>query len=66
MREEKITIKQASQALGVDPLTLREMLKQDGCPIGTAFKPAGHSRWTYVIYPKAFKWLVGEKGEQDD
>lgn len=64
----KITVQQASQILGCDPLTVREMLKSDGCLIGTAFKPEGHNRWTYIIYPKAFEWYVGtvKKGEQND
>jgi hypothetical protein len=62
----KVTILQASKLLGVDVVTVREMLKEDGCPIGMAYKPEGRTRWTYVIYPKAFEWLVGRIGEQDE
>lgn len=62
-----ITIQQASKVLGCDPVTLREMLKSDGCPIGMAYKAEGHTRWTYVIYPRAFEWFAGAmKGEQDE
>ena len=63
----RITVQKASEMLGCDVVTVREMLKKEGCPIGMAYKADGHSRWTYVIYPKAFNWLVGEmKGEQDE
>lgn len=60
----RITVLQLAEALGVDPLTVREMLKSGNCPLGMAYKPDGHSRWTYVIYPKAYEELIGKESKQ--
>lgn len=58
---EKITPEQAAKILKMDPQNLRAGLRSGKIPWGTAFKTSEvRERYTYVIYPKAFREYVGE------
>jgi hypothetical protein len=59
---EKITIKQASEVMGVCQQFVRVGLQRGNLPFGTAVKMSSH--WTYHISPKLFYEYVGRDGEQ--
>lgn len=58
--KEQITIARAAEIMGVSQQTVRVGLQQGVFAFGAALKLPGSSRYTYVIYPKAFNTLFGE------
>lgn len=52
---EKLTVKEASELLGIDSQTLRAGIEQGVFPFAVAIK---RSKWTYHIYKnKLEEWL---------
>lgn len=57
MARTKITVQQAAKLLGKSTLFVREAIKQDKLPIGTAIKTSG--KWTFSISPQALADYMG-------
>lgn len=56
----KITVEEAARVMQVTPQYIREGLKAQRIPIGTAVRMPG-GRWSYCIY-KEHLWAYLEKG----
>ncbi len=59
----KISVKEAAEILGVSQQFVRIGLQRGQLPIGTAIKMS--SRWTYHISPKLLQEYVGEIKEKE-
>ena len=61
MKENKISIKKASQLMNKSQQFVRVGLQRNLFPFGTAVKMS--SRWSYYISPKKFYEYVGSNKE---
>lgn len=65
----RMPLKVAAKALGVDPQTLRVMIRMGVVDYGIAFKRPDSRSYTYVISPKKFYestgYLWGEAAKDD-
>ncbi len=57
MKENRLTVKEASELMGVSEQFLRIGLQQDKFPFGYAVKNKG--RWCYYISPIKFTEMTG-------
>ena len=57
MKQNRLTVKEASVLMGVSEQFLRVGLQQDKFPFGYAVKNKG--RWTYYISPTKFTEATG-------
>lgn len=52
-------MKVVSEWQGCSVETLREALKKNAVPYGTAFQQTGNERYTYLLYPVKVKEYLG-------
>lgn len=50
--DKRVSSQQASKELGMDVITLRQLMIHEKLNIGFCIKKDGNSRYTYVIYRK--------------
>lgn len=55
---EKISIKDASEIIGVPPITLRSWIRHKVVPFGIADKKDGAEKFHYIIFRKEFEDYV--------
>ena len=60
----KITINEASKAIGISAPTLRNAIKKGYVPFGSWYENET-GRCTYIIYPEEFKRYVGHVEERN-
>lgn len=58
-KSKRITVAAAARILGKPPQFVREGLKSQRLPIGTAVKYDGSSKWTYHISEHLLELYVG-------
>ena len=59
-KDSKITIKKASELMGVSLQTTRMLIRSGKVNFGTCIKEDGKDRYNYIINPKLFYEYLGK------